>query len=199
MHTPRLIETVLNSVWSDRGPEQLAKCGLAACLRSAFPEAANFYLAEEIRQRDEEDDVRRDEPKKEAEKTVAVPKAKSVPKVDHTPTTAVEETKDAEITPAIRAEDAANQPEEQLEEQPEDSPSGGYADREMTLEERRDFGNKLRAFPVERDALKAFLIAREGTADVKKYGLVQAQRVAEALSAAQAEGKLESLLTDGGK
>lgn len=40
---------VLNSMWSLRGPEQLAKCAAAAALRLAFPEEmGDLYLSEEF-------------------------------------------------------------------------------------------------------------------------------------------------------
>lgn len=46
-------QTFLNNTWATRGPEQLAKCGLAASLRVCFPEFGGLYLSEEL-ERDEE-------------------------------------------------------------------------------------------------------------------------------------------------
>lgn len=104
----------LNSVWASRGPEQLAKCAMAAALRLAFPEeAGDLYLPEEF-----PDEVSKQTNKVETPSTagntsattVPTPTANVAPPVNQAPAEGKETPRPGEEAAATTAPPAVSAP-----------------------------------------------------------------------------------------
>lgn len=217
--------TKLNSMWSKRGPEQLAKCAEALALRQAFPEdLGGLYIAEEIKDEVEE------APETPAVPTVAVapaPAPTAVPAVNHAPAEGTDaprpnkeekpkrkpgrpatkpSTGPASPAPSAPSSEAAPAQTSEVAQAraaaasvseppvapevaapvtedagPNPAPAGpnspAVEDRPLTAEEKKAYGDRLRAIrdkaQVESADLKAFILKFAGvkdTPELKKSG-----------------------------
>ena len=148
----------LTEMWQKRGPEQNAKCSLAAAIRICFPEeAGQLFIAEELKNEPE------DAPTPSQALTPA-PSAPIVPKVDQTPATSTDAPRPGEEKPIptlvelILDKPAAPEPERKKPGRPKKEPvpdNGNPGELGITDEDIALAGPSTTETPEERAAALA--------------------------------------------